>query len=1150
MRRLLFILLGLLFAGALRGQIYFYESFEDVPLGDIPFGWTMKPGEYYAYIGEPNPHWQVKESGVRRNNVPLTTTGEYYFSGYNLGSGKFIAAQERTFSFSYTEDTLITPIINVPVTDTAVHLSFLVGSESSHSQLLLFVYNGIYWHPIYQTSGITPPQKVDINITPYLNPSLQFAFVFRVKETAHHYVGIDEVTVYRKRHSDIVPVKTYLNTNSVCPFSTSEAVFLNLQNSGSQTAHNIRLKARVYKNGSPHGSIVSGYLDSLQAGQDTSYKFPGSFDLSLPGEYHIHTWMETDSGADYHASTPGCVSRKYALYEVTPGNSYEENFDSTDFYIKERWEFSPEIEVNYAVSYPFYTPYSDSFGWSQFYGRYEYYTGVGVTQDYSFAQIAPTGSDRRGGYMATIANYTANYTPGGYTTTLTSPCVILNPPADIYQAPLMFTYFLDANGNGIDWFTSSLWNDSTQQWEIFDSLYGTGYSLNIPWSVHNFMLDSAYFGKVTKIKFTAHSISSQNSVASLDKVSLGVPRDVRLKLLYIGQGGCPSGQDSIVVVMRNTGNVPLILSPYYPLTYSLEVQGPNGTQTYQGTVTQTLPQKFDIFMNSPTERYWIEPGDGFFFYTQPVYNFSSPGTYTYKLVISHYQDLDPKNDTLEGILIVDESVLPRKIYDFTGYTGNNLSSLYPEWREGKDNPTFQFGDASVYPRLIQDAQQFSPNIVAMPWQYDATSPNGTSVVFQHNTYQTYTDWLVSKPIKIPAFLDSLLLTYDISMWDKNNTGFSGMGQQHTFRMMIARNCGLLFDIDTTLYGDNIFVYLPVITYDSASVNGTLLQDSLEKGKTDTINLTPYIGEEISLAFASYDPGDLYLPQKRYDIFIDNIRFIIPPFDFAATNTFTDKDSVCINEPVSVYVTVANTGNQKGYPEGKIFYNNTVDSFQISSLLLPGDSTVVMLTNVSFPNPGRHQYTIVLTHPYDTTLQNDTIKGAVFVKEFPFILNGTTDTITGKNPQICFSIPDGACDKVVWILYHPLYEVSGGGLQDSFICVSAVATGTDGQATLTAIRYCEGCQYQVSKTIWVDKTVNISPANKPNVKVYPNPVTDELRVEVPSRAEIALYSLQGRELYVGKCRKTSVIDMSDFSRGMYFLQVETSEGISRFKVIKE
>ncbi len=1125
MRRLLFILLGLLFAGTLRGQIYFYESFDEMPSDTTPTNWivTYSP---LSYLG--NSYWKVHDSyKYKKDAFGYFGVSTYELVEFNPGHGKFVSMRESFgFGSGPFRDSLISPVINLPASASSVSLSFLMHIEQTSSSVLeVYAFNGIQWQLLGQY-GNAGTQKIDIDISQHVNSLLRIAFVFAygASNSGSRFVGVDEVVIYEKNWAEIVPVKVRLNPNKVCPFSASESVFFHIQNTGVQNASNIRLKYTVYRNGQIHGTPVIDTLPSLWAGRDTTYRFQKSVDMSQEGEYYVKA--EILDGQGYYASSPSVLSQRYSLYEIYEGKNYLENFDSTAWYIQEIWEFKPEVHLQFVSGTwgNYYT--ADNFGWLPRFGRYEEIIGAsdGPAWDYT---VGAVGQDSIvGGYLATSKLYSNSLGK----TVAYSPCFRFNPPQYL---PYTFSTYYHANGTDIARMEVELWDSASQQWVLVHNIFGNQHSYQSdPWTFTYKEIPQSLYGKISRLRLTAYPLGSQSSVIAFDKISVGVPREGDIKVEVIGGWGCPTGKDSVGIILRNVGNSSIFITPNLPLQYTLKVFANGIMQTYSGQATSQFPG---------VPQYEVPPGEYMIIVTPDTFDFSVPGNYTFQFTGSHYQDENLANNSIGGNIQLANTLVPKKLYDFTGYFGNNLPGIYSEWKEGN----FRWDDVPYY-WILRNTTQDPPNITAAPWRNDTASSNGTSLVFKHNSYQEHLDWLLSTPLKLPATTHPLLMTYDIAMLNINDTLFSGMADHHDFKVMIADECGALVKVSNS---SQFLNYIPLEIYDTTTVNNKPLQLKLQNGFTDTLDLSPYAGENISLAFFSKQPHYFNVPLKRYDIFLDNIRFLIPEFDFAVTNV-SASDTVCLNSEISLPVTFVNTGGVSGIPEGKIIYNGNQEiSFTATQMLFPGDTLTEFMPPIVFYVPGWQEYTVILTHPYDTSAQNDTLKGTVYVQDASFYFQPASIVLDNNNLQNCLNINPDACDSVKWEVPPPLQIVSGGTGTDASVCFQVTGTW-DTTVTVKATRYCKNCSDFKNIRVKIDVTINISELHQAGIKIRPNPVTDELRVEVPSRAEIALYSLQGRELYVGKCRKTSVIDMSDFSRGMYFLQVETSEGISRFKVIKE
>jgi hypothetical protein len=76
----------------------------------------------------------------------------------------------------------------------------------------------------------------------------------------------------------------------------------------------------------------------------------------------------------------------------------------------------------------------------------------------------------------------------------------------------------------------------------------------------------------------------------------------------------------------------------------------------------------------------------------------------------------------------------------------------------------------------------------------------------------------------------------------------------------------------------------------------------------------------------------------------------------------------------------------------------------------------------------------------------------------------------------------------------------------------------------------------------------------NVKIYPNPSAGELNIEALSQIQnVTIYDIQGREVSSQNNSENTMnlkLDVSNLSRGIYIIKIETSRGQMSQKLIKE
>lgn len=71
-----------------------------------------------------------------------------------------------------------------------------------------------------------------------------------------------------------------------------------------------------------------------------------------------------------------------------------------------------------------------------------------------------------------------------------------------------------------------------------------------------------------------------------------------------------------------------------------------------------------------------------------------------------------------------------------------------------------------------------------------------------------------------------------------------------------------------------------------------------------------------------------------------------------------------------------------------------------------------------------------------------------------------------------------------------------------------------------------------------------------IKVYPNPATDKINVVVKNKTEneLMVYDINGKLIYQNKINTSSVINTEKWSRGIYFVKVSNSDGVSTAKIV--
>jgi hypothetical protein len=99
----------------------------------------------------------------------------------------------------------------------------------------------------------------------------------------------------------------------------------------------------------------------------------------------------------------------------------------------------------------------------------------------------------------------------------------------------------------------------------------------------------------------------------------------------------------------------------------------------------------------------------------------------------------------------------------------------------------------------------------------------------------------------------------------------------------------------------------------------------------------------------------------------------------------------------------------------------------------------------------------------------------------------------------------------------------------------------------------GCSSNASNTINVVFTGIESAENNRIIKVYPNPVSDELIVEIAGNKETMgykIYNSMGQVVFKGNVQEKTIINTSNLLTGVYLMKLENGKTFELKKIIKE
>jgi hypothetical protein len=133
-----------------------------------------------------------------------------------------------------------------------------------------------------------------------------------------------------------------------------------------------------------------------------------------------------------------------------------------------------------------------------------------------------------------------------------------------------------------------------------------------------------------------------------------------------------------------------------------------------------------------------------------------------------------------------------------------------------------------------------------------------------------------------------------------------------------------------------------------------------------------------------------------------------------------------------------------------------------------------------------------------------------------------------------------------------WSVMDGSGSASIDASGLLTASTDGTVTVIAnANDASGIAGTVTITI-SNQSVGFEEFNVQNITIYPNPVADNLFIELGENksTEINILSLSGTVVKSIANNNAKSIDVSDLQQGVYILKVVTNKGVSTQRFIKQ
>ncbi len=403
-----------------------------------------------------------------------------------------------------------------------------------------------------------------------------------------------------------------------------------------------------------------------------------------------------------------------------------------------------------------------------------------------------------------------------------------------------------------------------------------------------------------------------------------LPNDMgAVAIIAPAEGQCYTATETVTVTIKNQGSAAINFATT-PVTVTTNVTG---------AATTTL----SAVVNSGT----LAPDATLDVNMSATLNMTGVGTYSFKAYTTLTGDANAANDTTVATR-TGHVALPETV-SFTGFTGANLTTVFPNWNEAKG--------ATV------------PSGTTSNW-INTTLGTGNTTAKINLYFNTANDWIVG-----PKFMatSASRLKFDIAITDFGSTAADPAGMQGTDDKVVVKvstDCGATYT--------DLFV---MDASNTAAITNSLVQQ--------VVDLSTFAGQIISLAFFATDGTTNDAPD--YDFHIDNINIENgPTTDLGATAILSPASAGCFGSTEQVRVVVKNFGiapiNFATTPvtvttEVTGAANTTLSGVLNSGSVAPNDTiSVVMSATLNMAATGTYTFKAFSTITGDASAVNDTLSG--------------------------------------------------------------------------------------------------------------------------------------------------------------------------------
>lgn len=433
---------------------------------------------------------------------------------------------------------------------------------------------------------------------------------------------------------------------------------------------------------------------------------------------------------------------------------------------------------------------------------------------------------------------------------------------------------------------------------------------------------TAYKNAAMKVRFRSVGIWPWYWAFDNVKVSSPVPNDIGVTAVISPSGDCGlSAATQILVQVTNFGSAS---QPSVPISYRV-----NGGAVVSQTFTTPLAAG--------------AVGEYTFTTTQDM---NAPGDYFISAWTGLATDLNKPNDSTLNAKATKAGNTFTPV-NFSNFNGDNLSTLFPGWKERSGVPPA--GTTSAW-RQTADEQ---------------TAALGSTAAAINLYTNTRREWMISTGVK-PVATSGLSFKLALTNWLTPEP--DNMGSDDSLKIMVTTNC------------ENSWT-----TIQSFTVNSNLT-NALKEFK---IPLSQYAGQEIKIAFFATDGVVDDVPD--YDLILDDIALVdIPAKDLSVTAVLEPVSGCGLTSP-NLKVSIKNAGSaaQSNFSVCYKLNGGAEVCAPYAQELLPNQEAEFTFPAIAaLSQPGLYTFDVYSKLTGDLNLTNDSVKNFVFqnilsVTTFPY-----------------------------------------------------------------------------------------------------------------------------------------------------------------------